>query len=174
MPGKRESALSCAEYFMKVALLTADRSFDPRTQVGACIVSKDFKLLAVGYNQIPKGMDDNKFNWLSTGEEKGEYLETKNPFVIHAGLIAILDFLANGSSLEGATIFVTLFPCNGCAKAIIQSKIVRVVYLNMYSKQEANKATKKMFDEAGVEYIEYKELLELQKEDKHKKMIYKK
>ncbi len=145
---KRSGYISWDEYFMGVALLAAKRSKDPNTQVGACIVSPDNIILSTGYNGFPAGCSDDEYPWDREGEE------TKYPYVVHAELNAILN--ANGKSLRGATIYVALFPCNECAKAIIQSGIKTVVYdSDKYSDTPATKASKKMFDAAGVRYYQY-------------------
>ena len=136
------------EYFMGIALLSANRSKDPNTQVGACIVDKNNKIMSVGYNGLPKGCSDDDFPWA----REGNSLETKYPYVCHAELNAILN--KSGGSLEGCRIYVALFPCNECAKAIIQCGIKEVVYLSdKYNGTDANTASKRMFDAAGVKYI---------------------
>ena len=151
MSNKRQDYLTWDEYFMGVAMLSAMRSKDPGTQVGACIVSPDNKILSMGYNGFPNGCDDDEFPWERTGEEN----ETKYPFVTHGELNAILNY--RGGSLEGAKIYVTLFPCNECAKAIIQAGIKTVVYGDdKYAGTAAVLASKRMFRAAGVELIEYK------------------
>ena len=137
---------------MGVALLASKRSKDPNTQVGACIVSgdsnintKENTILSIGYNGLPYGCSDDEFPW----DRNGEFLETKYPYVVHAELNAILN--AQGKSLVGAKIYVALFPCNECAKAIIQSGIKEVIYLSdKYSETDTVKASKKMFKSAGV------------------------
>lgn len=145
---KREKVLSWDEYFMSVAHLSAKRSKDPNTQVGACIVNTDKKVVGMGYNGFPMGCDDDEFPW----EREGALLETKYPFVVHAELNAILNSI---QSLHGCTIYVSLFPCNECAKAIIQSGIKKVIYeSDKYSGTETNIASKKMFKEAGVETVQ--------------------
>ena len=121
---KRDGYISWDEYFMGVALLAAQRSKDPSTQVGACIVDANNRILSTGYNGFPKGCSDDEFPW-NRDDTLGE---TKYPFVVHAELNAILN--ASGKSLAGATLYVALFPCNECAKAIIQSGIAEVVYLS--------------------------------------------
>lgn len=149
---KRQDYISWDDYFMGIALLAAKRSKDPNTQVGACIVSgNDLSgfnhntILSVGYNGLPLGCDDNTFPW----EREGDFLETKYPFVVHAELNAILN--ARGKSLVGAKIYVALFPCNECCKAIIQSGIREVIYLSdKYAGSDAVIASKKMFEAAGV------------------------
>jgi dCMP deaminase len=147
MTGKRKDYLSWDEYFMGVAVLSSLRSKDPNTQVGACIVNKDKKIVGVGYNGFPIGCDDDSLPW----DREGEWLDTKYPYVCHAELNAILN--SNGGNLKDCTIYVALFPCNECAKAIIQSGIKKVVYLSdKYKESDNTIASKKMFDEAGVTY----------------------
>ena len=143
---KREGYLCWDDYFMSVALLSGKRSKDPNTQVGACIVNKNNIIESIGYNGLPKGCSDDEFPW----EKEGEMLNTKYPFVVHAELNAILN--AKGKDLSGCKIYVALFPCNECAKAIIQSGISEVVYLSdKYSNTDSVKASKMMFKCAGVE-----------------------
>ena len=143
---KREGYLCWDDYFMSVALLSGKRSKDPNTQVGACIVKKNNVIESIGYNGLPKGCSDDEFPW----EKEGEMLNTKYPFVVHAELNAILN--AKGKDLSGCKIYVALFPCNECAKAIIQSGISEVVYLSdKYSNTDSVKASKMMFKCAGVE-----------------------
>ena len=143
---KREGYLCLDDYFMSVALLSGKRSKDPNTQVGACIVNKNNVIESIGYNGLPKGCSDDEFPW----EKEGEMLNTKYPFVVHAELNAILN--AKGKDLSGCKIYVALFPCNECAKAIIQSGISEVVYLSdKYSNTDSVKASKMMFKCAGVE-----------------------
>lgn len=143
---KREGYLCWDDYFMSVALLSGKRSKDPNTQVGACIVNKNNVIESIGYNGLPKGCSDDEFPW----EKEGEMLNTKYPFVVHAELNAILN--AKGRDLSGCKIYVALFPCNECAKAIIQSGISEVVYLSdKYSNTDSVKASKMMFKCAGVE-----------------------
>ena len=143
---KREGFLCWDDYFMSVALLSGKRSKDPNTQVGACIVNKNNVIESIGYNGLPKGCSDDEFPW----EKEGEMLNTKYPFVVHAELNAILN--AKGKDLSGCKIYVALFPCNECAKAIIQSGISEVVYLSdKYSNTDSVKASKMMFKCAGVE-----------------------
>lgn len=144
---KRVEVLSWDEYFMSMAHLSAKRSKDPNTQVGACIVNKDKRVVGLGYNGFPRGCDDDVFPW----EREGEFLDTKYPFVVHAELNAILNSIQN---LAGCTIYVSLFPCNECAKAIIQSGITRVVYeSDKYNGTETNTASKKMLESANVECV---------------------
>ena len=144
---KRTDYISWDEYFMGVAMLAARRSKDPSTQVGACIVSEDNIIISTGYNGMPKGCSDDEFPWERTGAEN----ETKYPYVVHAELNAILN--ANGRDLRGSRLYVALFPCNECAKAIIQSGVKEVVYLSdKYKDTMGNFASKKMLDAAGVKY----------------------
>ena len=147
---KRQDYISWDEYFMGIAHLAGMRSKDPNTQVGACIVSKDNKILSMGYNGFPIGCSDDEFPW----DRDGDFLETKYPYVTHSELNAILNY--RGGSLEGTKLYVSLFPCNECAKAIIQAGIRSIVYdSDKYDKTPANTASKKMFDAAGVEYRQY-------------------
>ena len=122
MSGKRENYISWDEYFMGVAKLAGMRSKDPNTQVGACIVSQDNKILSMGYNGFPMGCSDDEFPWAREGDD----LETKYVYTVHSELNAILNY--RGGSLEGAKIYVSLFPCNECAKAIIQAGIKTIIY----------------------------------------------
>lgn len=141
---KREDHLTWDEYFMGIALFSAKRSKDPSTQVGACIVNENKKVVGLGYNGFPIGCDDDKLPW----EREGDFLETKYPYVCHAELNAILNSIKN---LSNCSIYVALFPCNECAKAIIQSGIKEVVYLSdKYSGTPSNIASKKMFQMSGV------------------------
>ncbi len=147
---KRTDYLGWDEYFMGVALLSAQRSKDSGTQVGACIVNNSRKILSMGYNGMPIGCHDDFMPW----EREGEPLETKYMYVCHAELNAILN--NNTGSLEGAKIYTTLFPCNECAKAIIQAGIKEVIYLSdKYNDTDATIASKKMFDMTGVIYRQY-------------------
>ena len=144
---KRTDYISWDEYFMGVAMLAARRSKDPSTQVGACIVSQDNIIISTGYNGMPKGCSDDEFPWARSGQEN----ETKYPYVVHAELNAVLN--ANGRDLRGSRLYVALFPCNECAKAIIQSGIREIVYLSdKYKDTMGNLASKKMLDAAGVKY----------------------
>jgi dCMP deaminase len=148
--GKRVGYISWDEYFMGVFTLSAQRSKDPNTQVGACIVSDDNKILSMGYNGFPNGVSDDEFPW----EREGNELDTKYPYVTHSELNAILNY--RGGSLEGTKLYVTLFPCNECAKAIIQAGIKTVVYADdKYDGTPANTAAKRLFDAAGVRYYRY-------------------
>ncbi len=148
---KREGYLSWDEYFMGIALLSAQRSKDPGTQVGACIVGQDNKILSMGYNGMPIGCHDDEMPWARDGAP----LDTKYLYVCHAELNAILNHGRSG--LEGAKVYTTLFPCNECAKAIIQAGIREVIYASdKYEGTPANVASKKMFDAAGVTYTPYR------------------
>ncbi len=146
---KRQDYISWDEYFMGVALLAARRSKDPSTQVGACIVSPEKIIISTGYNGLPNGCSDDEYPWGREGEE------TKYPYVVHAELNAILN--AGGRVLRGATLYVALFPCNECAKAIIQSGIKEVIYLSdKYAATDVVKASKRMLDSGGVHYHQLK------------------
>ena len=142
---KRQNYISWDEYFMGVAMLASMRSKDPSTQVGACIVDGENHILSTGYNGFPCGCSDDEFPW----EREGGFCETKYPFVVHAELNAILN--AHGKNLVGAKIYVSLFPCNECAKAIIQAGIREVVYLSdKYETEDSTVASKRMLTAAGV------------------------
>ena len=140
---KRKDYINWDEYFLGIAMLAAKRSKDPSTQVGACIVSPDNIIISTGYNGMPKGCSDDEFPWERDGED------TKYPYVVHAELNAILN--ANGRDLRGSRLYVALFPCNECAKAIIQSGVKEVLYLSdKYATTPATLASKRMLAAAGV------------------------
>lgn len=148
---KRSDYLTWDEYFMGIALLSAQRSKDPGTQVGACIVGDDNRILSVGYNGMPIGCSDDVLPWDRSGNST---LDTKYPFVCHAELNAILNY--TGNKLRGARVYVSLFPCNECAKAIIQAGIREIIYLSdKYADSESVRASKHMFDLTGVIYRPY-------------------
>ena len=150
---KRTDYIKWDEYFMGVSKLAGMRSKDPNTQVGACIVSEDNKILSMGYNGFPNGCSDEDFPWERDGEDE---LSTKYPFVTHSELNAILNYRGGNGGLAGAKLYVSLFPCNECAKAIIQSGIKTVIYdSDKYINTPGNIASKRMFDAAGVKYIKY-------------------
>ena len=151
MGNKRNDYIGWDDYFMGVSLLAADRSKDPSTQVGACIVSSDNRILSTGYNGFPQGCSDDDFPW-NRDESLGE---TKYNFVVHAELNAILN--AGGRSLVGSRIFVSLFPCHECAKAIIQAGVKEVVYLSdKYNGTASDNASKRMLNAAGVKLTKIK------------------
>ncbi len=153
MSEKRQDYISWDEYFMAVAKLAAQRSKDPNSQVGACIVSQDNKILSLGYNGFPLGCSDDEFPWAREDAEN-DPLNTKYFYVTHSELNAILNY--RGGSLEGAKIYVTLFPCNECAKAIIQSGIRKVIFAsNKYEGTPSVTASAMMFRSAGVEVVRY-------------------
>ncbi len=138
------------EYFMGIAELSAFRSKDPNTQVGACIVDRNNKVVSIGYNGMPRGIKDEELPW-----ENGEGIDSKYLYVCHAEFNAILN-TRNGSSLENCVLYVSLFPCNECAKAIIQVGIKEVVYSNdKYAEHDSTIASKKMFALAGVKIRRY-------------------
>lgn len=145
MTTKRKNYISWDEYFMGIAKLSGMRSKDPNSQVGACIVSPENKILSVGYNGFPRGCSDDEYPWA----REGEPLDTKYVYVVHSELNAILNY--RGGSLEGAKLYVSLFPCNECAKAIIQSGIKKVIYdCDKYASTFGVMASKKMLESAGV------------------------
>ena len=146
MTGKRTDYLSWEEYFMAVAQLSARRSKDPSTQVGACIVNKNKRIIGIGYNGFPTGCSDDDLPWA----REGSLLDTKYPYVCHAEMNAITNS-ANKPDLDGASMYVSLFPCNECAKLIVQVGIKEVVYLeDKYHDQDIFVAARRIFDMAGV------------------------
>ena len=165
MSDKRLEYISWDDYFMGVALLAAQRSKDPNTQVGACIVDGQNRILSTGYNGFPLGCSDDEFPWTREGEET----ETKYPYVVHAELNAILN--SRGKNLAGSKLYVALFPYNECAKAIIQSGISEVVYLSdKYKDTPLTRASRKMLETAGVKLTKSKPtrssiVLKLESED---------
>ena len=150
----RKDYLGWDEYFMEIAKLSARRSKDPNTQVGACIVSNDNRILSIGYNGAPNGFHDDCMPW----EREGENLYTKYFYVCHAEMNAILNFRGSKKDLEEAKIYVDLFPCNECAKLIIQSGIKEVIYLSdKYGGTETNIASKMLFNTCGVKFRQLEE-----------------
>ena len=148
---KRSEYLSWDEYFMGIAILSAERSKDNSTQVGACIVNKEHRILTVGYNGMPTGCSDDEMPWERDGDDP---LKTKYAYVCHAELNAILN--SSTASLKNAILYTTLFPCNECAKAIIQSGISEIIYLSdKYADTPSVIASKRMFDMVGIKYREY-------------------
>ena len=153
MSVKRDDYITWDEYFMGVAVLSAKRSKDPSTQVGACIVSSDNKILSMGYNGFPSGCSDDEFPWGKESQEDDPY-NAKYLYSTHGELNAILNY--RGTSLEGSNLYVTLFPCNECAKAIIQAGIRTIVYAeDKYADTAQVKASKRMLNSAGVRYYQY-------------------
>ena len=151
MSDKREDYISWDEYFMAVAKLAGMRSKDPNSQVGCCIVSADNKILSMGYNGFPRGCSDDRFPW---ARENPDPLKTKYVYVTHSELNAILNY--RGGSLEGSKLYVSLFPCNECAKAIIQAGIRTVIYDDdKYDNTPSVMASNRMFQAAGVEFRQY-------------------
>ncbi len=147
---KRSNYIGWDAYFMGVEELSAKRSKDPNTQVGACIVSKDKKILSVGYNGAPNGYNDEILPW----DREGSFIDTKYAYVCHAELNAILN--NKGSNLEGSTLYVDLFPCNECAKAIIQCGIKEIVYKSeKYKGSDNNIVSRKLLDECNIKYRKY-------------------
>lgn len=147
---KRRDYISWDQYFMGIAFLACERSKDPATQTGAVIVDKDNQILSIGYNGFPTGCSDEHFPWK---DDDQDVLKNKHYYVVHSELNAILN--AKGRDLRGATIYVTLFPCSECAKAIIQAGIKNVVYAAIKEGKDYTKAAKRMFDAAGIDYVRY-------------------
>lgn len=139
------------ETFMGIAEVAAQRSKDPRTQVGACIVSPDNRILSIGYNGTPNGFHDNSFPWA----REGDFLDTKYAFVVHAERNAVLNFRGNLREFTGSTVYVTHFPCNECAKELAQVSVKKVVYKHRTSQDDAMAASRKIFDAVGIEYEQY-------------------
>jgi dCMP deaminase len=149
---KRQNYISWNNYFMGVAELSAQRSKDPVTQVGCCIVNpSDKHILSIGYNGLPKGFDDDTFPW----EKSDNFLEDKNSYVVHAEANAILN---SDKDLTNAEVYVTMFPCNECAKLLAQKQVGKIVYKNdKYLGKEEGKIAKDIFDKAGIEIVKYEE-----------------
>lgn len=146
---QRKDYLTWDEYFMAISCLSAMRSKDPNTQVGACIVGHDNRILSIGYNGAPNGFSDEMFPWERTGDME----HTKYAYVCHAEMNAILNYRGSRKDLENAKIYVDLFPCNECAKLIIQSGIKEVIYVcDKYKDTDGVKVSKRMLDECGVKY----------------------
>ena len=150
---QRKDYLTWDEYFIAIAKLSSMRSKDPSTQVGACIVGHDNRILSIGYNGAPNGFDDKKFPW----DREGDMLNTKYAYVCHGEMNAILNYRGSRKDLENAKIYVDLFPCNECAKLIIQSGIKEIYYIcDKYKDTDGVKASKKMLDECGVKFTKLK------------------
>lgn len=146
---KREDYISWDEYFMSVAILSSLRSKDPNTQVGACIVNDENRIVGIGYNGFPAGCSDDELPW---GRE-GEYLDSKYPYVCHAELNAILN--SNFGRMTDCRMYVNMFPCNECAKLIIQAGIRKVIYISdKYAEDDVYIAARRMFRLAGVDMVQ--------------------
>lgn len=155
---RTEGVLSWDDTFMGIAKLISQRSKDPNTQVGAVIVGKDKRILSLGYNGLPSGMSDDLDVW----ERDGDVLNQKYTYICHAEENAILNYRGNFGSLDGSTIYVSLFPCNNCAKQIVQSGIKKVIYeSDKYAGTPMNIASKRILDAAGVEYVSLDRIIEI-------------
>lgn len=151
---KREDYISWDEFFMGIAELAAKRSKDPSTQVGCCIVDNENRILSIGYNGAPNNFPDDNLPWAREGENIND---TKYPYVVHSELNAILNYRGSRKDLVGAKLYVTLFPCNECAKAIVQSGIKEVIYLDdKYNGTDGNIAAKLILDTCGIKYTKQK------------------
>nr|XP_020658678.1 deoxycytidylate deaminase [Pogona vitticeps] len=149
---KREDYLEWPEYFMAVAFLSAQRSKDPHSQVGACIVNSENKIVGIGYNGMPNGCSDDSLPWTRIGDNK---LDTKYPYVCHAELNAIMN--KNSADVKGCSMYVALFPCNECAKLIIQAGIKEVIFMSdKYHDTPEMTAARRLFDLAGIMYRKFK------------------
>lgn len=147
---KLRTPISWDEYFMGIALLSAQRSKDPSTQVGACIVDRQQKVISIGYNGMPKGIDESKISW-----NRGENLDSKYLYVCHAEMNAILN-IRDGTRLKDTILYATLYPCNECAKAIIQTGISEIVYLeNKYKDAVRFQASALLFELANIKVRKY-------------------
>ena len=157
---KRKDYIGWDEYFMGVALLSGARSKDPSSQVGACIVSEDNKILSIGYNGFPNGCSDDEISW----EREGNFAETKYPYVCHGELNAILNY--TGTTLKNSRVYVALFPCNECAKLLAQKRVGKVVYLESDPKhQDRVDVSTAILNAAGIEIQPYEELIRKEKDD---------
>ncbi|HOJ32239.1 MAG TPA: dCMP deaminase family protein [Candidatus Hydrogenedentes bacterium] len=152
MSGKRQDYIGWSDYFMGIAILSAHRSKDPNSQVGACIVNPQNRIVGIGYNGFPVGCSDDELPWAREGESA---YDTKYPYVCHAEMNAILN--KNSADLTGCRIYVTLFPCSECTKLIIQSGIREIIYLSdKYHDSVTCRAARRMLDMAGVKYVPFK------------------
>ena len=152
MTNKRRDYISWNDYFMGIAILSAHRSKDPNSQVGACIVSPENKIVGIGYNGFPMGCSDDALPWAREAES---VLDTKYPYVCHAELNAVLN--KNAADVRGCTIYTTLFPCNECTKMLLQSGIRRIVYLSdKYRDTDSSRAARRMLEMAGVEAVAFR------------------
>ncbi|NMA05080.1 MAG: dCMP deaminase family protein [Acholeplasmataceae bacterium] len=141
---KRKDYISWDQYFMGVALLSKKRSKDPNTQVGACIINEDKRIIGIGYNGFPGKLSDDEFPWA----REGDFVDTKYPYVVHAEMNAILN---STQSLKNATLYVTHFPCSECTKMLIQVGIKEIVYYSdHYENTDSHKASDKMLKAANV------------------------
>lgn len=157
MPGKREDVISWDEFFMRVAVAASLRSKDPKTQVGACIADNNQRILSVGYNGTPDPLDDDSFPWAEPQDGEEDPLNDKHSYVIHAEANAILNYRGSLKDMEGATIYVTLFPCHECAKTLAQAGIGEVVYLdNKYEGTVDNQISCRVLDQCGITYRQVK------------------
>ena len=149
MPGKRTNVISWDEFFMRVAIAASLRSKDPNTQVGACIADTNHRILSVGYNGTPSGINDDEFPWETTDDP----LLDKHNYVIHAEANAILNYRGSLKDRDHATVYGTLFPCHEWTKTHVQADIGEVVYLDdRYADTEYNRVSKNILDRCGVSY----------------------
>ncbi len=166
MSTKRKDYLTWEEYFMGCAILSSMRSKDPSNQIGACIVNDETKkILSIGYNGLTSGMNDDDFDWQSTGEKTGITKNIKDYYVVHAERNAILNYSGNTKDLKGSTLYITWFPCTECTKEIIQVGIKKIVYLRMYSKADLVEISERMLKAAGVEIVKFNENRDFSKEE---------
>lgn len=150
---KDENYIDWDSYFMGIADLSSFRSKDPNSKVGACIVSEDNRILSIGYNGCPNGFDDKYMPWNREAECE---VNRKYFYVVHAEANAILNYKGNKEDLKNATVYVNLFPCNECAKMIVQLGIKNIVYSSdKYNGTDGNQVAKILFDRCGVKYRKF-------------------
>lgn len=149
MPGKRTDVITWDEFFMRVAVAASLRSKDPNTRVGACIADTNHRILTVGYNGTPSGIGDDDFPW----DTSDDPLADKHSYVIHAEANAILNYRGTLKDMAAATAYVTLFPCQECAKMLVQAGVGEVVYLDdKYDGTIGNTIAKAVLDRCGIAY----------------------
>jgi dCMP deaminase len=141
---KKTDYIGWDEYFMGVAHLSAMRSKDDSSQVGACIVNDKNRIVGIGYNGFPIGCSDDDLPW----EKNEDFLQSKYAYVVHAEPNAILN---SSVDLADSRMYVTLYPCNECAKLIIQSGIKEVIYLDhKYPNDPIFEASRRLFEMAKI------------------------
>lgn len=152
---ERKDIVSLDSIFMSCARIMATRSKDPSTQVGACIVGTDNRMLTMGYNGTPKGWKDSEFPWGKNYADIAKEFE-KYGSVVHAEANAIANYKGMTGDLKDATIYVTLFPCSNCAKLLVQFGVKKVIYYSdMYKDTEDNRVAKRIFEYCGIEYQQF-------------------
>jgi len=135
---------------MSISIISSFRSKDPSKKVGCCIVDEDNRIVSIGYNGFPRGCCDTIFPW----DKTKDWIDSKYPYVCHAEANAILN--CQGKSCKGCFMYCTLFPCNECAKLIIQSNITKIYYMDDTKDTPSKTAAIKMFDSANISYVQMK------------------